>query len=667
MAFYAKTSTVGRNKIAAFATGGPAVNITTFAVGDANGVYYEPTGEEAALVHEVWRGNVNRVYTHPNHADWIVIEAHIPANQGGFDIREAIAIDAAGAVIAVAKYPLTNKPAPGSGAEKDLYVRLIARVADTSAITQLIDPSLIMATQDYVDTRMPRMVRAAASGNVNLAGLQTIDGVVLGANDRVLLPAQTDPAQNGVYVVQSGVWSRALDADNDLEVLESMLIIVASGGVNGDTVWMLSTDAPITVGTTALTFTKIVPDERNRTISDAAAPAGDTATPTTLFGWLGYMIKSITGKANWRTAPATTLEAAKGHMDRVDNPHNVPLAQVGGAAANHNHDAAYEPKNANIQTHIGSAAPHAGHVSHSLATAVNDFLVASAAGTFVKKTLAEVKTILSLGDAAYKNTGAAAGQVAAGNHGHGNDANIGGPYAASGHNHTGTYEPANVNIQSHIGTVGNPHGTTAAQVGASPAGHGHGNDANIGGPYVPGSKFNWAGQPGQPSWLWGSNDGAGYYVWNPSNFSVAYAASAGNADTLDGYHSGSFAGVGHGHGNDANIGGPYATAAQGAKADAAPYPRYESGLRIVRGTFLLNGANPPTITAGSGWTVARGLPGVYIVTYANPFSAVPSVTVGSEVTSVTALSGVSLYGVTFTVGGSDYSSRSINFIAIGPN
>lgn len=47
--------------------------------------------------------------------------------------------------------------------------------------------------------------------------------------------------------------------------------------------------------------------------------------------------------------------------------------------------------------------------------------------------------------------------------------------------------------------------------------------------------FNWAGQSGQPTWLWGGNDFNSYYVYNPSNFRVAYAASAGNADTLDGY------------------------------------------------------------------------------------------------------------------------------------
>jgi hypothetical protein len=39
--------------------------------------------------------------------------------------------------------------------------------------------------------------------------------------------------------------------------------------------------------------------------------------------------------------------------------------------------------------------------------------------------------------------------------------------------------------------------------------------------------FFWNGQAGQPSWLWGGNDGASMYVYNPSNFSVAYAANAG--------------------------------------------------------------------------------------------------------------------------------------------
>ncbi|MCR4436151.1 MAG: phage tail protein [Clostridiales bacterium] len=58
--------------------------------------------------------------------------------------------------------------------------------------------------------------------------------------------------------------------------------------------------------------------------------------------------------------------------------------------------------------HENDTAAHglAGKISHSLATAINDFLVASGPGQFVKKTLAEVKAILGLGTAAYTDTSA---------------------------------------------------------------------------------------------------------------------------------------------------------------------------------------------------------------------------------------------------------------------
>lgn len=149
--YYCKLTTTGQNKLAnAQATQIP-LPLTQFCVGDSNGQYYEPTGNEAALVHEVWRGNVNRVYVHASNANWIVVEALIPATQGGFDIREAGVLDNTGALIAIAKVPLTNKPAPGSGSEKDLYVRMIFQVTNATSVQQTIDNSLVMATKEYVN------------------------------------------------------------------------------------------------------------------------------------------------------------------------------------------------------------------------------------------------------------------------------------------------------------------------------------------------------------------------------------------------------------------------------------------------------------------------------------------------------------------------------------
>lgn len=45
--------------------------------------------------------------------------------------------------------------------------------------------------------------------------------------------------------------------------------------------------------------------------------------------------------------------------------------------------------------------------------------------------------------------------------------------------------------------------------------------------------LNWSGQSGQPTWLWGGSDGVNMYVYNPSNFSVNYANSAGSANSAN--------------------------------------------------------------------------------------------------------------------------------------
>lgn len=56
-----------------------------------------------------------------------------------------------------------------------------------------------------------------------------------------------------------------------------------------------------------------------------------------------------------------------------------------------------------------------------------------------------------------------------------------------------------------------------------------GNSGNVGAPMT----FNWSGLGGQPYWLWGGDDGQNMYVYNPANFSVSYANSAGSAGYVD--------------------------------------------------------------------------------------------------------------------------------------
>lgn len=84
------------------------------------------------------------------------------------------------------------------------------------------------------------------------------------------------------------------------------------------------------------------------------------------------------------------------------------------------------------------------------------------------------------------------------------------------------YRRGNVNITAeNVGAV--PLGGNA---GSADRAARLGRNGNAGYPMT----FNWEGKTGQPSWLWGGENGSDMYVYNPSNFNVSYAASAGSVN-----------------------------------------------------------------------------------------------------------------------------------------
>lgn len=116
-------------------------------------------------------------------------------------------------------------------------------------------------TKTYVDNiaagaRIKASCRVATTANITLSGTQTIDGVSVSAGERVLVKNQTSGADNGIYIVAAGAWSRSTDADSSSEVTPGMATFISEGAANADQQWVLTTDGPITLGTTALVFTQ---------------------------------------------------------------------------------------------------------------------------------------------------------------------------------------------------------------------------------------------------------------------------------------------------------------------------------------------------------------------------------------------------------------------------
>lgn len=97
-------------------------------------------------------------------------------------------------------------------------------------------------------------VRVATTANITLAGLQTIGGVALAGNDRVLVRAQTSGVENGIYTASTGNWTRAADFDGANDVVSGTAVLAAAGTAYAGTEFYLSTPGTVTIGTTALTF-----------------------------------------------------------------------------------------------------------------------------------------------------------------------------------------------------------------------------------------------------------------------------------------------------------------------------------------------------------------------------------------------------------------------------
>lgn len=129
-----------------------------------------------------------------------------------------------------------------------------------SKITGLATPTADAdaATKAYVDSVAQGLdvkgsCRVGTTANITLSGTQTIDGVAVIAGDRVLVKNQSSAAENGIYVVAAGSWSRAADADTWSELVGAFTF-VEEGTVNDNSGWVCTSPAGGTLGVTAVTW-----------------------------------------------------------------------------------------------------------------------------------------------------------------------------------------------------------------------------------------------------------------------------------------------------------------------------------------------------------------------------------------------------------------------------
>ncbi|EGU6177736.1 phage tail protein [Salmonella enterica] len=140
--------------IAAMSPGGTKLTLTQMAVGDGGGNPTNPDTTSTALVNEVWRAAVNSVSVDKTHSNIIIVELLIPAEVGGFWVREAGIYDEFKKLVAICSLPASEKPLLEQGSGRAQTVRMTLIVSDISIVNITIDSTTIMATNEYVDNSL---------------------------------------------------------------------------------------------------------------------------------------------------------------------------------------------------------------------------------------------------------------------------------------------------------------------------------------------------------------------------------------------------------------------------------------------------------------------------------------------------------------------------------
>ena len=155
---------VGAAKIAACILNGTKLNITHAAVGDGGGAYYKPTAEQKSLLCECWRGEIAAYEINESTPNMIDVKFIVPAEVGGFTIREAAILDADGDTVAICNTPDAQKIPITDGVSFPVTMVMHILVTDASAVEVTVNASLNTVSQEEMEAAIDAALANYANG-----------------------------------------------------------------------------------------------------------------------------------------------------------------------------------------------------------------------------------------------------------------------------------------------------------------------------------------------------------------------------------------------------------------------------------------------------------------------------------------------------------------------
>ncbi|AKA25479.1 phage tail protein [Pseudomonas chlororaphis] len=121
-------------------------------IGDGGGSDPVPNPTQTKLVNQVYRAQLNQLRVSPTDSNVLIAELVLPADIGGWWMRELALEDKDGVFSAVGNMPPSYKPLLPQNSGRNQVVRMHVITSGTSNIQLKIDPSVVLATRQYVDS-----------------------------------------------------------------------------------------------------------------------------------------------------------------------------------------------------------------------------------------------------------------------------------------------------------------------------------------------------------------------------------------------------------------------------------------------------------------------------------------------------------------------------------
>ncbi|EAJ9198169.1 phage tail protein [Campylobacter coli] len=146
--YYTILTKIGIAKFIAARASGNGVNLKSFKLSSK---VILPSEEMQSLEEIVYEANINSKSVDENNPNYINLMCYVPSDIGGFEINAIGIYDEVGDLLAIGNLPRTYKPILKEGSAKELMIKIVMELSNAEEVILKLDPSVIMASRDYVD------------------------------------------------------------------------------------------------------------------------------------------------------------------------------------------------------------------------------------------------------------------------------------------------------------------------------------------------------------------------------------------------------------------------------------------------------------------------------------------------------------------------------------